>query len=182
MRDFFIFTNTSLKMNTQSWVLKSTRRAYQKKKTLTKFLLSLKRKKNIKLLPIVKKVDAEVWAETNCLDCSNCCRTMTPTFSKAEVRKIATHVGMTYQAYFDKYLKIDEDNGDIVNIHQPCQHLNLKTNMCNVYAIRPKDCSGFPHFVRTDFLDQVKVYSANLHHCPATLAFVEKLENAVMSK
>jgi hypothetical protein len=43
-------------------------------------------------------------------------------------------------------------------------------------TIRPKDCSGFPHFVRTDFLDQVEVYSENLHRCPATLAFVEKLE------
>lgn len=93
-------------------------------------------------MPIVKKVDAEVWAETKCLDCANCCRTMTPTFSKAEVKKIATHIGMTYQTYFDKYLKIDEDNGDIVNINQPCQHLNLKTNKCNVYDIRPKDCSG----------------------------------------
>jgi len=169
-------------MDIPRWVEISTRRAYQKKKALTKFLQSLKRKKNIKLMPIVKKVDAEVWAETKCLDCANCCRTMTPTFSKAEVKKIANHVGMTYQVYFDKYLKIDEDNGDIVNVNQPCQHLNLKTNKCRVYEIRPKDCSGFPHFVRADFLDQVEVYSENLHRCPATLAFVEKLEKEVMGK
>lgn len=37
-------------------------------------------------------------------------------------------------------------------------------------------------FVRNDFLDQVKVYSENLHRCPATLSFVEKLEKELMSK
>jgi Fe-S-cluster containining protein len=161
---------------------RTIRRAHQKKKSLTKFLSSLHKRKLPNLLKTVKAIDKEVWAEINCLDCSNCCRTMTPTFSKAEVKRIAEHIGMTYMSYFDKFLKIDEDNGDIVNINQPCQHLNLKTNMCNVYAIRPKDCSGFPHFVRNDFLDQTKVYAENLHRCPATLAMVEKLEKIILNK
>ncbi len=156
------------------------RRAYQKKKHLSSFLKSLHRRKLPKLLDTVKAVDKEVWAEINCLDCANCCKTMTPTFKKSEVTKIATHLNMTYKQYFDKYLMIDEDNGDIVNKNTPCQHLNLKTNMCSVYELRPHDCSGFPHFIRKDFLDQTGVYTENLHRCPATLAMVEKLEQQIL--
>jgi Fe-S-cluster containining protein len=157
------------------------RRAHQKKKGLTKFLKSLHRRKLPNLLTQVKEVDKEVWSEINCLQCANCCKTMTPTFSKPEVRKIAEHLGMTYKEYYDKYLTVDEDNGDIINQNTPCQHLNMKTNMCSIYEIRPKDCSGFPHFIRKDFLDQTGVYAENLHRCPATLAMVEKLEKKILS-
>lgn len=157
------------------------RRAHQKKKSLGLFLKRLKRKPPTDLLKIVKQANAETEKEINCLDCSNCCRTMTPTFKKSEVKKIAKFKGMTYQQYFDKYLMIDEDNGDIVNKKQPCQHLNLKTNMCEVYEIRPYDCSGFPHFKRKDFIDQTAVYTENLHRCPITLSVIEKIEKEVES-
>jgi Fe-S-cluster containining protein len=156
------------------------RRAHQKKKKLSAFLKSLHKRKLPTLLTTVKNIDKEVWAEIDCLQCANCCKTMTPTFKKSEVTKIATHLNMSYKEYFDKYLMIDEDNGDIVNQNTPCQHLNLKTNMCSIYEIRPHDCSGFPHFVRKDFLDQTKVYAENLHRCPATLAMVEKLEKQIL--
>lgn len=155
------------------------RRAHQKKKSLGKFLNKLKRKPPEKLLSIVRKANEETEKEIACLECSNCCRTMTPTFKKSEVRKIAAFMGMTYKEYFDKYLMIDKDNGDIVNQNQPCQHLDLKTNYCEIYAIRPWDCSGFPHFKRRDFLDQTAVYTENLHRCPITLSVIEKIEAEV---
>ncbi|MBL7800580.1 MAG: YkgJ family cysteine cluster protein [Chitinophagales bacterium] len=158
------------------------RRAHQKKKHLGEFLKKLARRKPAHLLKEVKQIETQVWKEVDCLECSNCCRTMTPTFKKSEVKKIAEHVGMTYDQYFKKYLKIDEDNGDIVNQNQPCQHLNLRTNKCSVYAIRPIDCSGFPHLKRKDFLDQTKVYTNNLQYCPATLATIERLEKAMTTK
>jgi Fe-S-cluster containining protein len=152
-----------LKMNVPALV----RRAHQKKKKLGLFLRRLRKQepKNI---------------QTDCLDCANCCKTMTPTFKKAEVRVIAERLGMTYQKYFDKYLMIDEDNGDIVNQNTPCQHLG-KDNKCKVYDIRPYDCRNFPHHVRKDFYYQVeeKTYLNNLPRCPATLRFVENLERIV---
>jgi Fe-S-cluster containining protein len=156
------------------------RRAHQKKKSLGLFLRKLKKNPPANLNKIVKQADAAVWAEVDCLDCANCCKTMTPTFTKAEVKNIAERVGMTYQQYFDKYLHIDDDNGDIVNNLQPCQHLG-KDNKCVVYDIRPNDCRTFPHHVRKDFLYQVeeKTYLNNVPRCPATLKFVENLEQLV---
>ncbi|MCW3127583.1 MAG: hypothetical protein JWO03_3241 [Bacteroidetes bacterium] len=156
------------------------RRAQQKKKKLGLFLKKLRRQKPKNIQKLIKEADKAAWAEVDCLACANCCKTMTPTFTKAEVRRISERVGMTYDKYFNKYLKIDEDNGDIVNQNTPCQHLG-KDNKCKVYDIRPGDCSGFPHHVRGDFFYQVgeKLYENNMPRCPATLKFVENLERIV---
>jgi Fe-S-cluster containining protein len=156
------------------------RRAHQKKKKLGLFLKRLKKKNPKNILSLQKKASAEAWAITDCLECANCCKTMTPTFTKGEIKRISERVGMTYDKYFEKYLKVDEDNGDIVNKTTPCQHLG-KDNKCKVYDIRPGDCSGFPHFLRRDFWHQVdeKTYISNVPRCPVTLRFVENLERLV---
>jgi Fe-S-cluster containining protein len=165
------------KMNVPALV----RRAHQKKKTLGLFLKKLAKKKPANLQKLIKEADKETWAKVDCLECNNCCLTMTPTFTKPEIKRIAERVGMTYDKYFDKYLKVDEDNGDIVNKNTPCQHLGLKDGKCKVYDIRPGDCAGFPHLVRKDFVYQVgeKLYENNMPRCPATLKFVENLERIV---
>lgn len=131
------------------------------------------------LLKTNAEVGAETWSEVDCLDCANCCKKMTPTFKKSEVKRIATHVGLTEKEYFEKYLMVDKDNGDIVNKSTPCQHLNLKDNKCGVYEIRPADCRLFPHFQRKDFNDISYVIADNVPRCPATLVFVEKLMERV---
>ena len=164
------------KMNVPALV----RRAHQKKKKLGLFLKRLRKQKPKNIQKLIKEADKEAWAQTDCLECANCCKTMTPTFKKAEIKVIAERVGMTYQKYFDKYLEVDKDNGDIVNRNTPCQHLG-KDNKCKVYDVRPYDCRNFPHHVRKDFFYQVeeKTYLENLPRCPATLKFVENLERIV---
>lgn len=156
------------------------RRAHQKKKKLGLFLKRLRKQQPQNIQSLIKEADKEVWAKTDCLECANCCKTMTPTFKKSEVKVIAERLGMTYQTYFDKYLMIDVDNGDIVNQDTPCQHLG-RDNKCKIYDIRPYDCRNFPHHVRKDFYYQVKekTYVENLPRCPATLRFVENLERII---
>ncbi len=158
------------------------RRGRQKKKDLLKFLKKVARKKPKNLLSTNKTLGTETWNEVDCLACANCCKKMTPTFKKAEVKRIASHVGMTYKEYFDKYLYIEEDTGDIVNQNTPCQHLNLTDNKCDVYEIRPADCRLFPHFQRKDFNDISETIGDNVSRCPASLIFVEKLQHALEGK
>ena len=157
------------------------RRAHQKKKALAFFLKRLKKKDPKNILALTKKADAIMWTEVDCLECANCCKTMTPTFKKSEIKRISERVGMSYDQYFKKYLKVDADTNDIVNINTPCQHLR-KDNKCSVYDIRPEDCSGFPHTRRRDFWHQVEegTYINNSPRCPATLKFLENLEMVVV--
>lgn len=155
------------------------RRASRKKKQLSAFLKKAGKSKARGILKKTAEAGAEAWKEVACLDCANCCTKMTPTYTRKDVNRIASHFKMTYKQFFDKWLTIDE-NKDIINQSLPCQFLK-KDKKCSIYAIRPDDCAGFPHFDRKDFRYQVreKTYTQNLSLCPATLVFVEKLEEKI---
>lgn len=152
------------------------RRATHKKKTLYAFLNKLGKSK-IPILKPAAEANAETWGEVACLDCANCCKKMTPTFNKQDITRISKHLNMTRKEFSDKWLMKEKSTGDIVNKKQPCQFLG-KDNKCSIYEVRPLDCAEFPHFVRKDFRHQVRerVFHQNIHFCPATLVFVEKLQ------
>src|SRR5688500_2884985 len=90
-----------------------------------------------KLTPLVEQ---EVWAEVDCLSCANCCKKMTPTFTKLDIKRISAHFNETPEVFTKKWLKKDRQQ-DYVNKQQPCQFLNLVDNKCSIYEVRPVDCS-----------------------------------------
>ncbi|HET9058190.1 MAG TPA: YkgJ family cysteine cluster protein [Chitinophagaceae bacterium] len=121
------------------------------------------------------QADKEVWKETNCLDCANCCKVMTPTYTKADIERISRHFKMSANEFKKKWLRKDR-SGDWMNKQTPCQFLNAKTNMCTIYEIRPVDCSGFPHHTKKHFKEWVHVYKQNVEYCPATFKLVQKMK------
>jgi hypothetical protein len=158
-------------------------RSFRKKVTLHKrklklFLTRLGKKPPKALDDWAIQVDKEVWHETDCLSCANCCKTMSPTYTPEDQRRISKHLGMTVNEFKKKYLYKDEIN-DWLNVQQPCQFLDLKTNMCGIYEIRPADCAGFPHLTRKKMKEYVHVHHQNLSYCPATYRMVEKMMNMV---
>lgn len=149
-------------------------RAYRKKKSLLKVLKKLSAKRSPDLDRHMKSLAQNTWNEIDCLECANCCKTMTPTFTRTDLKRISAHFGMSTSEFYTKWLATDE-NKDIVNENTPCQFLG-KDNKCSIYEIRPRDCRSFPHFHKRPFLDQYEVLEQNLHRCPATLVMVEKIE------
>lgn len=125
------------------------------------------------------ELDKEVWAETDCLSCANCCKTMTPTFTKEDIKRISAYFKQTPKEFTDKWLFKERGTGDMMNKKQPCQFLNLKDNKCSIYEIRPVDCSGFPHHTKKHFTEWVHVYKQNVEYCPATYKLVEKMMERV---
>jgi Fe-S-cluster containining protein len=118
------------------------------------------------------EADKHAWSRTDCLDCANCCKTMSPTYTKKDVQRISTHLGMTEKAFREKWLYKDKI-GDWMNVKQPCQFLDLKTNMCDIYAVRPADCAGFPHHHKKKMVEYMHMYQQNIEYCPATYRVVE---------
>jgi uncharacterized protein len=144
-----------------------------------KFLKKFDKKFIPDLLPKQVELDAKVWQEIDCLQCANCCKTMTPTYTPTDLKRIALHLNITKKQLFDTYLMKDVDNGDIVNKNTPCQWLNTKDNKCDIYEVRPLDCSGFPHHTKKQFDLYNHVYEQNLDKCPATYKMIEKMEKWV---
>ena len=96
--------------------------------------------------------------------------------------RIAKHLDMTERAFREKWLYKDK-TGDWMNVKQPCQFLDLSTNMCNIYAVRPRDCAGFPHHHKKKMVEYMHMYKQNIEYCPATYRVVEKImETAASTK
>ena len=151
--------------------------ASRKKKSLSLFLTKLDKIVPVDMPALVKKVDATVWRDINCMECANCCKTMTPTFNKADIKRISAHLAMEPKEFVDKWLIKEEDSGDMVNKTQPCQFLD--GNKCGIYEVRPADCAEFPHHNKKPFDAYNETFINNLPHCPATLTLVDRLKKIV---
>jgi len=150
-------------------------KAGKNKKTLRAFLTRLKTKTPKGLDTMAATIDKEVWKEVDCLACANCCRTMTPTFTEEDIKRIAGHFKQTPDQFKKKWLYKDKA-GDWMNKQTPCQFLDLKTNYCSIYSIRPADCAGFPHLTKKKMVDYMHVHHQNIEYCPATYTMVTKMQ------
>ena len=156
--------------------LKSFKRKLPKQRSkFRRFLNKMEKAPAAGIDKLTKVIDKEVWDSVDCLTCANCCKKMTPTFTPKDLKRISAHFGETPEEFKKKWLKKDRSNGDWVNVTQPCQFLNLNDNKCSIYAIRPVDCSGFPHLAKKKFDDYAHVHKQNIDYCPATFKMVEKL-------
>jgi uncharacterized protein len=126
---------------------------------------------------LAKKLEQQVWEQIDCLSCANCCKKMSPTFTKKDIKRIAPALGFTVQGFKDKYLYLDKV-GDWMNTKQPCQFLG-KDNKCSIYEIRPDDCRLFPHLSRYKVSEFVYIHKQNINYCPASYTMVSKLMEAV---
>lgn len=147
----------------------------QHRSRLRRFLTKLERQPPRDLDAYAERIDREVWKEVDCLACSNCCRTMTPTYTFKDLQRISAHFHMTISQFKAKWLFRNRE-GDWMNVVQPCQFLDLRTNKCSIYAIRPADCAEFPHLTKKKMVHYLHVHRQNVQHCPATFKMVEKMK------
>ena len=134
------------------------------------FLLSLFILSSFKLSPSNGK---------NWYICANCCKTMSPTFTKTDIKRIAAHLNTTPKAFTEQWLDYDKKDKDWLNKLQPCQFLDLKTNRCSIYEVRPSDCAGFPHLTKKKMTEYMHVHKQNIEFCPATYKMVEKMQDLI---
>lgn len=147
----------------------------QNKNSFRRFLTKLEKDPPKRLKSLTIELEKEVWKEVDCLTCANCCKTMTPTFNKADLKRISAHFGQTVEDFQKQWLhKERKKDGDWINKKQPCQFLNLEDNKCSIYEIRPADCAGFPHLTKK-FSEYAHVHKQNIEYCPATYKLVEKM-------
>lgn len=136
------------------------------KKKVTKALISkLKRKKPARLDDEVREIHNEVFENTDCLSCANCCKTTSPIFYENDVNRLSRRLKIKSSEFFETYLKIDEDK-DMVLKSSPCPFL-LADNTCFVYEDRPQACRQYPHTDRKRFYQVLDLTYRNSFICPA---------------
>ena len=151
----------------------------QNRKNYRSFVTKIDNKPPETLDAMMEATEKKVWQKVSCLSCANCCKVMSPTYDEQDIRRIAAFLNMTLKAFKAKWLYRDKRNNDWMNKTRPCQFLDLQTNMCTIYPVRPKDCADFPHFHRRPATDYFYIHKQNIEYCPATMLMIEKLKQSV---
>ncbi|MFN5170625.1 MAG: YkgJ family cysteine cluster protein [Cyclobacteriaceae bacterium] len=139
-----------------------------------KFLQRLKKKNPRDLDEAFHTVHDEVFAEIDCLQCANCCKTTSPIFYQTDVERAAKALRMKPGDFIQKFLRVDEDN-DMVLKSSPCPFLDAD-NYCSIYDDRPKACREYPHTNRKKMVQILDLTFKNTLVCPAVAEMVERLK------
>lgn len=115
----------------------------------------------------------QVFKKMDCLTCANCCKTTSPIFRDADIRRVSKHLKMKETQFISNFLKIDEDQ-DYVLKSSPCYFLG-EDNYCNIYEVRPLACREYPHTDRKNMVQILDLTLQNTKICPAVSRIVQKL-------
>ncbi|MBM3186118.1 MAG: YkgJ family cysteine cluster protein [Bacteroidetes bacterium] len=109
----------------------------------------------------------------DCLTCANCCKTTSPIFRDADIRRISKHLRMKEAQFISNYLKMD-DESDYVLQKSPCHFLGTD-NKCDIYEVRPLACREYPHTDRKNMHQILDLTVQNTLICPAVSRIVQKI-------
>ena len=139
-----------------------------------KFFQRLKKSPPKDLDGRVHELHEEVFSEINCLDCANCCKTISPIFKNKDIDRIAKRLHLKPSLFVEKYLHRDEEGDHVLN-SVPCPFL-AEDNSCIVYEDRPEACRSYPHTQEKKFIRLASITMKNTGVCPAAYRIVERLK------
>lgn len=145
-----------------------------------KMLLNLKRKKSGELDEVFHVKHAQEFKKMDCLTCANCCKTTSPIFRDADIRRISKHLKIKESKLMSDLLKLDEE-GDYVLKSSPCYFLN-SDNTCSIYEYRPLACKEYPHTDRKNMFQILDITLKNTLICPAVSRIVLQISSQEKSK
>lgn len=138
----------------------------------------IKKMKPHKLDEWVHALHHEAFADFNCLDCANCCKTIGPLLIPADIEKLARHLKMKTADFHEAHIAHDDDN-DLVFSNHPCPFL-LDNNYCSVYESRPRACREYPHTDRKRFYQILNLSLKNCETCPVVFTIFEELSKSAL--
>ncbi|MFT3740862.1 MAG: YkgJ family cysteine cluster protein [Breznakibacter sp.] len=153
-------------------------RVRHKAKDHKAFLDKLKRKPPKDLDDTVLELHEKAFARFDCLECANCCKSISPIVIDRDIDRIARHLRMKPSELIAQYLQLDGD-GDYVFRQTPCPFL-LSGNYCRVYEARPRACREYPHTDRRRFHQILDLTYKNTFVCPIVDNVVDKLKESYL--
>ncbi len=154
-------------------------KASDRKKAYKNLFGKLKRKKPSDLDQLMETLHHKTFEKINCLECANCCKTISPVLIDRDIQRIAKFLRIKPSEFVSRYLKQDEED-DFVFRKSPCPFL-LTDNYCSVYDVRPRACREYPHTDRKRFIQILDLTLKNITVCPAVYEIVEELHQEFRS-
>lgn len=146
----------------------------QDKKNTKAFLQKLKKKKPKDLDTTFHALHDEAFEQFNCLDCANCCSSISPIVTEKDIDRLAKHFKRKATDLIEEYFHTD-DEGDFVFNQAPCPFL-MPDNYCMVYENRPKACREYPHTDHRRMIQILTLTHKNCEICPVVYSIVNELK------
>lgn len=146
-------------------VSKALEKARHEHRANKKFLGKLKQRPPRDLDRQFRERHEEVFAELDCLDCANCCKTTSPIFRDVDIERLASHLGIRPGELIERHLHLDGEGDYVLNV-APCPFLG-SDNYCSVYEARPRACREYPHTDRKNMYQILPLTLRNSLVCPA---------------
>ncbi|MCT4614371.1 MAG: YkgJ family cysteine cluster protein [Marinifilaceae bacterium] len=143
-----------------------------------KFYTKLKKQKPKNLDQLALQIHDEVFEEVDCLDCANCCKSISPIITDKDINRISKYLKIKATDFIDMYLEMDEEE-DYVYRSAPCPFLQ-DDNYCSIYEQRPKACREYPHTDRAKLYKISDLCFKNIKYCPAVDLFTDKLKSKIV--
>ncbi len=150
------------------------KKAEKGEKSSLEWISTFRKKQAKKLDDKAQELHEEIFNEINCLDCANCCKSISPTLYDKDIERLSKSLRLKPSEFMEKYLEIDEEN-DYVFRQTPCPFLDSE-NYCLVYENRPKACREYPHTNRPRFYQILKLTVKNSFVCPAAYYVMEGIK------
>jgi len=87
------------------------------------FLRRLKMNSDSAVDQSVRQLYEEAFSIIDCIQCANCCKTISPQFLKEDICRITKHLDMKEAEFMAMYLQADED-GNLHMKNLPCPFLD----------------------------------------------------------
>ncbi|HPH15891.1 MAG TPA: YkgJ family cysteine cluster protein [Bacteroidales bacterium] len=139
---------------------------------LSKFQ-SIKRKVPKDLDAHVHNLHIRVFSQIDCLDCANCCKSISPGITDADIQRLSKFLKLKPSKLVELYFTLDTD-GLYMFTQSPCPFL-MPDNYCSVYEARPRACREYPHTDRRRFEQLTRITKENVSVCPAVYHIMKQL-------
>lgn len=133
----------------------------------------LKKRKPKNLDSVVQALHHDAFSQFDCLDCANCCSSISPIVTDKDAERLAKGQNMKPSDFIGRYLYLDEER-DFVFRQTPCPFL-MDDNFCCVYENRPRACREYPHTDRKRFYQILNLTQKNCEICPVVYAITDEL-------
>ena len=120
-----------------------------------------------------QKLHDELFSEYDCCKCNHCCRIYAVALREDEAEAIAEFLGLTPQAFADKYLFKSVAGG--FGIEGPCPFLRAD-GKCVINECKPSVCRGYPYTNQPGRLGSLANTFSLAEECPIVCEMVERLK------
>lgn len=123
---------------------------------------------------IVHRLHKEITGKINCLDCGNCCESLSTGVTDDEINILSKIEGLSVGEFVEKFIEEDQYSPSKYLKDVPCRY--LKGKVCSVYEQRPNECKTYPNTHKSNFISRTFFIIENYSICPIVYNIYENLK------